>query len=87
MAVEAKNALAALEADPATPARELEAKTLALQLAEQKAADAMKECEMAMKEEMQAQAVVKVGDGNTCMGESCMGWHGSASCLMGETYM
>ena len=60
IAVEAKNALAALESDPSIPAQDIGAKTKALELAEERAAAAMKECELAVKEEMQAQAVVKV---------------------------
>ena len=55
VAIDAKNALSSLEGS------ELQAQTLALQLAEEKAAAVMKECELAVKEEMQAKEVVKVG--------------------------
>lgn len=54
VAIDAKNALTSLEGS------ELQAQTLALQLAEEKAAAVMKECELAVKEEMQAKEVVKV---------------------------
>ena len=56
VAIDAKNTLASLD-----EGTELQAQTLTLQLAEEKAAAAMKECELAVKEEMQAKEVVKVG--------------------------